>query len=107
MFPDDPPRFMARTPHGYWDRKVIRDELSAAGFRSIAIETVDKTSRANSAHDAATAFCQGTPLRNEIEVRSPSGLEAATEHVAEALAQQFGNGVIEGGIRAHVVTAVR
>lgn len=107
LFPDDPPRFLARTPYGYWDLEVIRDELAAAGFRSIAIETVDQTSRANSARDVATAFCQGTPLRNEIEARSPSGLEAATERAAEALAQQFGNGVIEGGIRAHVVTAVR
>jgi SAM-dependent methyltransferase len=107
MFPDDPPRFMARTPHGYWDQKVIRDELSAAGFGSIAIETLDRTSRASSARDAATAFCQGTPLRKEIEARSPSGLEAATESAAQALAQQFGSGVIEGRMRAHIVTAVR
>ncbi|MBZ9600534.1 class I SAM-dependent methyltransferase [Phyllobacterium chamaecytisi] len=107
MFPDDPPRFMARTPHGYWDQKAIRDELSAAGFRSIAIETLEKSSRANSARDAAIAFCQGTPLRNEIEARSPTGLEATTEHVAQALMQRFGSGVIEGRINAHIVAAVR
>jgi len=107
LFPDDPPRFLARTPHGYWDQKAIRDELSAAGFASITIETVDQTSRANSARDAATAFCQGTPLRNEIETRSPSGLEAATESAAQALVQRFGSGLIEGRIRAHMVTAVR
>ncbi|UXN60702.1 class I SAM-dependent methyltransferase [Phyllobacterium zundukense] len=107
MFPDDPPRFMARTPHGYWDQKTIRDELSAAGFRSISIETLDKTSRAKSARDAATALCQGTPLRMEIEGRSPAGLEAATEHAEQALMQRFGNGVIEGGMRAHIVAAVR
>lgn len=107
MFPDDPPRFMARTPHGYWDQKAIRDELSAAGFRSIAIETLEKSSRANSARDAAIAFCQGTPLRNEIEARSPSGLEAATERAEQALVRRFGNGIIEGKISAHIVTAVR
>lgn len=107
IFPDDPPRFMARTPHGYWDQKAIRDELLAAGFRSIAIETLEKSSRANSARDAAIAFCQGTPLRNEIEARSPSGLEAATEHVAQALMQRFGSGAIEGRINAHIVAAVR
>jgi ubiquinone/menaquinone biosynthesis C-methylase UbiE len=107
MFPDDPPRFMARTPHGYWDQKTIRDELVAAGFSSIAIETLDKTSRSNSARDAAIGLCQGTPLRNEIEARSPSGLEAATERAAQALVQRFGSGVIEGGMRAHIVAAVR
>ncbi len=77
------------------------------GFRSIAIETLEKSSRANSARDAAIAFCQGTPLRNEIEARSPSGLEAATEHVAQALMQRFGSGAIEGRINAHIVAAVR
>src|SRR6185503_14518730 len=32
MFPQDPPRFMARTPHGYYDAGKIREELRAAGF---------------------------------------------------------------------------
>jgi ubiquinone/menaquinone biosynthesis C-methylase UbiE len=32
VFPDDPPLFMARTPHGYHDIELIRRELTAAGF---------------------------------------------------------------------------
>ena len=32
IFPDDPPRFMARTPHGYHDVDQIRADLKAAGF---------------------------------------------------------------------------
>jgi ubiquinone/menaquinone biosynthesis C-methylase UbiE len=107
LFPDDPPQFMARTPHGYHDETTIRSELASAGFKSVEFETLGKTSRANSARDAATAFCQGTPLRKEIEARSPSGLEAATEHAAQALERKFGTGAIEGRIRAHVITAVR
>ena len=31
LFPHDPPRFMARTPHGYHDIEQIRQELHAAG----------------------------------------------------------------------------
>jgi ubiquinone/menaquinone biosynthesis C-methylase UbiE len=31
LFPQDPPRFMARTPHGYHDVDKIREELTAAG----------------------------------------------------------------------------
>src|SRR6185503_11354027 len=27
MFPDDPPRFLARTPHGYYDRQTIEKDL--------------------------------------------------------------------------------
>ena len=30
IFPDDPPRFMARTPHGYHDTALIRRELEQA-----------------------------------------------------------------------------
>jgi hypothetical protein len=106
-FPQDPPRFMARTPHGYHDVAKLREELVAAGFTAISIETLDETSRAASPRDPAIAYCQGTPLRNEIEARGPSGLQAATEACAAALALRFGNGAIEGRIRAHVIAATR
>lgn len=107
LFPDDPPRFMARLPHGYFDPDAIRADLNAAGFTEIAIEVVDKISRAPSALDAAIAYCQGTPWRSEIEAQGASGLEAATRRAADALARRFGRGAIEGRIRALVVTAVR
>ena len=32
IFPNDPPRFFARTPHGYHDTALIRSELEEAGF---------------------------------------------------------------------------
>lgn len=105
VFPDDPPRFMERTPHGYHDVDEIRRELVAAEFGAITIETVTRKSRAGSAQEAAMAYCQGTPLRAEIETRDPSGLEAVTLAAAEALARRFGNGPIEGRISAHVVSA--
>ena len=106
LFPDDPPRFVARTPHGYHDVENIHQELKAAGFRDVSLEAVDRKSRASS-RDVAIAFCQGTPLRNEIVARDASRLEEATQRVAEALAQRFGTGVIEGRIRALVITAAR
>jgi ubiquinone/menaquinone biosynthesis C-methylase UbiE len=106
IFPRDPPRFMARIPHGYHDVEKIRAELNAAGFKEISITTVDDKSRAPSPRDAAIAYCQGTPLRNEIEARDPSRLEDATKEAATALARRFGNGSIDGRIRAHVLNAV-
>jgi ubiquinone/menaquinone biosynthesis C-methylase UbiE len=106
-FPDDPPRFMARIPHGYHDAAQIRAELNAAGFTEVETEVVEKTSRASSPHTVAHAYCQGTPLRGEIESRDPSGLEPATDDAAIALAQKFGSGPIEGRIQAIVITAIR
>ena len=107
MFPNDPPRFLARTPHGYHDVTTLREELTMAGLAQVRIETVGDISRAPSPREPAIAYCQGTPLRNEIEARDPSGLEAATQACTEALALRFGSGPVEGRISAHVITAVR
>jgi SAM-dependent methyltransferase len=107
VFPEDPPRFMARIPHGYHDVECIRAELNVAGFVDISIDAVDAKSKASSPRDPAVAYCQGTPLRNEIETRDASSLQDATEQAAEALAHRFGNGSIEGRIRAFVITVRR
>jgi len=104
---NDPPRFMARTPHGYHDVATLREELAMAGFAQVRIETRGEISRAPSPRDVAIAYCQGTPLRNEIEARDASALQAATQACAEALALRFGRGPVEGRIRAHVITAIR
>jgi ubiquinone/menaquinone biosynthesis C-methylase UbiE len=104
--PADPPRFLARTPHGHHDRKVIRAELAAAGFGDVAIETVTLPSRATH-RDPAIGFCQGSPMRGEIEARATEGLQAATEVAAAAVAAQFGTGPIEAPMQALVIVAVK
>jgi len=105
MFPDDPPLFMARTPHGYHNAAAIRAQLGEAGFATIDIDTVEERSRASSARDVAIAYCQGTPLRNEIEARRSGGLDEATAVASAELARRFGDGPIEGRISALVITA--
>jgi SAM-dependent methyltransferase len=107
VFPRDPPRFLARTPHGYHDADLIRRQMAEAGFSNISIDAVEHRSRAPSPRHPAVAYCQGTPLRNEIEARDASRLEEATNLAAEAIASRFGSGAVDGRIRAFVVTAVR
>ncbi|HEX2566539.1 MAG TPA: methyltransferase domain-containing protein [Burkholderiales bacterium] len=104
-FPSDPPRFLARTPHGYHDRTAIERDVKAGGFADARIETIAARSRAASCRDPAVAYCQGTPLRGEIEARG--SLEEATALAAEAIAQRFGRDHVDGKIQAHVVTAQR
>ncbi len=106
-FPDDPPRFLARTPHGYHDVELIRDELDKAGFSQVSITTLEETSSAPSPRHAAVAYCQGTPLRNEIETRDASLLDHVTDRATEAIAARFGNGPVAGKIRGHIVAAAR
>ena len=105
MFPDNPPDLLARTPYGYFDLGLIRNELTQAGFNKIEIKTVNRQSAAPSARDLAIGFCQGSPLRSEIEQRDPNRLGEATDAATEALLSRFGEGAIAGKMRAHVITA--
>jgi len=106
LFPDDPPRFMARTPHGYSDIEAIRRDVAAGGFtEEPRIETVARRSRAPSPLHPAVAICQGTPMRDEIVKRGgEQGLDAATRAAEALLSQRYGAGEIESWIQAHVVT---
>ena len=105
LFPQDPPRFLARTPHGYYDHATIERDLANGGFTSsLQISTVAARSCASSSRDPAIAYCQGTPLRNEIEARDASLLGEATNIAADAIARRFGRGPVDGKIQAHIVT---
>lgn len=104
VFPKDPPRFLARTPHGYHDRSTIERDL-AYGFKKPAqFVTVAARSRAPSPRVPAVAYCQGTPLRNEIEARDASQLGKATDIAAGAIAKRFGPQAVDGKIQAHIVS---
>jgi len=108
LFPQDPPRFMARIPHGYNDTAVIRQHLAAGGFdHDPQVSTVSARSRAASPDIPAVAYCQGTPLRGEIEARGGVPLAKATEVAAEAIRARFGAAEVDGKIQAHVVTVDR
>jgi SAM-dependent methyltransferase len=108
LFPEDPPRFLARTPHGYHDRSAIEQDLAGGGFgASPSITTVAARSRAPSARTVAVAYCHGTPLRHEIEARDTSVLDKATNVAAAAIALRFGREAVDGKIQAHVVSVER
>lgn len=108
MFPDDPPRFLARIPHGYYEVQRIAADLVAAGFEERpSISTIATRSCADSARVPAIAYCQGTPLRSEIEARGGSRLIEATDLAAEAIAARFGTATIDGKIQAHIIAVSR
>lgn len=107
VFSNDPPRFLARTPHGYHDQNVIRRDLQAAGFADISVETKALVSSAPSPRHPAVAYCQGTPLRNEIESRDSGLLDHVTDAAEKAISERFGNDAVAGKIQAHIITAVK
>lgn len=104
VFPDDPPQFLGRTPYGYHDPAIIAQDLARAGFtQPPQIVTLAARSRAASAKEPAIAYCQGTPLRSEIDARDASRLGEVTDKAAAALAQRFGPAAVDGKIQALVV----
>ena len=108
LFPGDPPRFLARLPHGYHDPSAIASALVDGGFTGSGVfDTVTVQSRADSPRTVAIAYCQGTPLRNEIEARNASILGEATDIAAAALGQRFGAGQVTGKIQALGIAATR
>ena len=108
MFSADPPRFMARTPHGHFDLATLVRDLAQGGFAAPPqISTVAARSRAPSSRHVAIAYCQGTPLRSEIEARDPARLGEATDVAEAAITRRFGPGPVDGKIQAHVVVVER
>ena len=108
VFPDDPPRFMARVPHGYHDLATIAEDLKRGGFDAAPeMVTLSARSRAVSARVPAMAYCHGTPWRTEIEARDKTGLGTATDVSEQVLAARFGHGPVDGRIQAHVVVVCK
>lgn len=108
MFPDDPPLFMERTPHGYFDREQVHDDLTVAGFSGeMGFDPVERRSRAETCDIPAIAYCQGTPLKDEIEARRPGSVLEATQYAADAIGERFGQTNVDGKVRGFVVSVTK
>lgn len=93
--------YMERGPFCYADPARIKQDLLAAGFTHVKVETIASSSRVN-ARDAAQGLVFGSPLRSEIERRDPSALDRAAQAVAQALVPWDGK---DAPMSAHLATA--
>jgi SAM-dependent methyltransferase len=98
-------RFLACVPYAYADPAAIRNDVLAGGFAEAQVEPLALTSPAESARSVAIGFCQGTPLRTELEARHPGKLAEATDVATAALEARWGAGPIAARMRAFVVVA--
>jgi SAM-dependent methyltransferase len=104
LFPDDPPDFLRRVPHGYADPNRIRADVQAGGLVVEELERVELVGRAPSAAVLAEGYCLGTPLRFELQERGH--LSDLVPRVSAALTRRLGDGLVEGAMAAYVVRAV-
>lgn len=108
LWPQDPPAFLPRTPHGYYNESIIQNDIAAGGFSTrAAFEALEARSWAASCEIPAMAYCQGTPLRNEIEARDAARLREATELATAAIRARFGAVGLDSKIRGYVITATK
>ncbi|MCB2400155.1 methyltransferase domain-containing protein [Rhizobium ruizarguesonis] len=101
LFPSNPPDFLRNLSYSYFDIASIKAQMSSAGFDAISCDRIELTSVA-AAHDIAAAFCQGTPLREEIESRAPARISEIVDEVAEQMESRHGVRPC-GGMSAFVV----
>lgn len=104
FFPIDTPQFY-NIPFSYFNEDEIRADLTAAGFKTINIESLKLEGYAETAHDAATGLLQGTPLYNAIVERGKDMLPAMIEKLAQEIRSLFGDTHLAIPIQANIVTA--
>lgn len=92
-FPEDPPLFMRRMPHGHDVPELIVERLRAAGFSEADVVEVRERSRAATWADVIPGFTHGSPLRAEIESRNASRLDAISQAAIDAGTAAYGNPV--------------
>jgi SAM-dependent methyltransferase len=103
MFPDDPPTFLERIPHGYHDPDVLRADVEAGGLGDVRVERVVLRGTAESASRVAEGFGLGSPLRFELEKRGD--LDQLVAGLTHELLTRLGDGPITGELSAQVITA--
>lgn len=103
MFPEDPPDFVTRLPHGYADETRVRADLAAGGLRVESVDRVVLPGSAPSARSLALGFGLGTPLRFELLRRG--SLETTVDALAERMTTILGEGPVTGDLAALVVSA--
>jgi SAM-dependent methyltransferase len=108
VFPDDPPAFLERMPYSYHDPDAILADLVTGGFAaSTELERVEHFARAASPEVVATAFCGGTPLRDQLHAGGTDRLGRAIDGATHALADRFGPADLVGRTAALVATAAK
>lgn len=102
-FETDPPMFY-RVPFGYHDEALIREHLTAAGFRTIGVERLTHMSDVPSAADLAAGLVRGTPAYNAITERGKD-VDAIEQDVARRLIEAGGAPTFKIRLDAKIVTA--
>ena len=107
LFPGNPPQFMERGPFSYHDPASIEDDLHAAGFDSVEIQTVALSSCSPSAEDGVRGLVYGSPMGLELADYGEGALDRVFDEFLQRARQYEGPNGFDAPMSAHVVTATR
>lgn len=105
-FPENPATFY-QVPFSCYDEKEMRDWLSTAGFKSVAVDVVKKTGVSESAEHAARGFVEGSPVLIGIQERGPELVAEIRSKLTRQLSEKFGAMPMLCPLQALVVEAVK
>ncbi len=103
MFPDDPPTFAVRIPHGYADPEQITADLQTGGLVDVRVERVVLRGAPTRPAVFAEGVCLGTPLRFELQKRGD--VADLNRRLTRRLTDLLGRYPVAGSLAAFVVTA--
>ncbi len=96
-----------KVPFGYYDRELIRAQLSEAGFVEISDETVTLPCISATADMAAEGLVEGTPLSIGLDAISPTAIAESRAAARQSIAERFGDSPAQGSMRAIVFEATK
>lgn len=102
--PDNPPTFF-QVPYGYHNIDVIKDFLFQAGFGTIDISVLPRTSLATEARHVALGYVMGNPTCSHIQQTAPESLTNIVDIVETAIGEEFGFTAISAKMQAIVFQA--
>jgi hypothetical protein len=104
---DEAPDFLSKGPYSFYDKDLIHQLMSEAGFNQISLETVQKTAYYPSADDLIKGFVDGSPLSAYL-VQLPPGLQKTIrEKLRLAITSELGENQIISPMQAIVCTATK
>jgi len=107
VFKETVPEFMERVPHSFYNQDEIKQWLQEAGFDTINLEIVSKTSSCVNLEYLINGFLNGTPLSVFLK-QQPDDLQAAVwQQLKERIMSRSENGHMEVQMQAIVCQALR
>ena len=109
LYPGDPPRFMARTPHGYFDSRTDRTGSGRCGIQLATGDRDRDDAQPRPVGPGGRRWPTARERRCATKSKHATSRDSGRRRTLRRRrsAERFGSGAVDGKIQAHVVTVER